>query len=112
MRHFNGQTIDNAIAVPSGDAGLIARQELLNEMFGKEEVNWTIVEATASLLYNNKQDYSPKLVNEAAVALNVEPFETLMEPELAMALRRQLEAATIFARDEGLLTSPRAGVSI
>src|SRR5690348_204233 len=45
--------------------------------------------ASMSQLYNNKQDYSPKIVNEAATALNVEPFELLMKPERAMALRRQ-----------------------
>lgn len=44
--------------------------------------------ASASQLYNNKQDYSPKLVNEAALALNVAPYELLMKPEAAMALRR------------------------
>jgi transcriptional regulator with XRE-family HTH domain len=44
--------------------------------------------ASASQLYNNVQDYSPKLVNEAADALNVEVYELLMRPESAMALRR------------------------
>lgn len=55
--------------------------------------------ASMSQLYNNKQDYSPKLVNEAALALNVEPFELLMKPERAMALRRQREAALVLAHD-------------
>ncbi len=49
--------------------------------------------ATASQLYNNVQDYSPKIGNEAAKALNVAPFELLMRPEEAMALRRQRAAA-------------------
>jgi len=49
--------------------------------------------ASASQLYNNKQDYSPKIVNEAAEALKVAPFELLMRPEQAMAMRRQREAA-------------------
>jgi transcriptional regulator with XRE-family HTH domain len=44
--------------------------------------------ATASQLYNNKQDYSPKLVNEAAVALNVERWELLMTPATAAAIRK------------------------
>lgn len=57
--------------------------------------------ASASQLYNNKQDYSPKIVNEAAQALNVAPFELLMRPEEAMALRRQRDAAlTIVAVSE------------
>lgn len=55
--------------------------------------------ATASQLYNNKQDYSPKLVNEAAQALNVESFELLMKPERAMALRRQRDAAIQIVHD-------------
>lgn len=55
--------------------------------------------ATMSQLYNSKQDYSPKIVNEAAQALNLEPFELLMKPERAMALRRQREAALILAHD-------------
>lgn len=55
--------------------------------------------ATASQLYNNKQDYSPKLVNEAAKALNIERHELLMKPERAMALRRQREAALALAHD-------------
>ena len=49
--------------------------------------------ASASQLYNNKQDYSPKIVNEAAEALNVAPFELLMKPWEAMALRKQRAAA-------------------
>jgi hypothetical protein len=48
--------------------------------------------ATTSQLYNNTQDYSPKLVNEAALALSAEPWELLMPPEQAMAYR-QLRAS-------------------
>lgn len=55
--------------------------------------------ASASQLYNNKQDYSPKIVNEAAGALHVEPFELLMRPDRAMALRRQREAALALAHE-------------
>lgn len=55
--------------------------------------------ASMSQLYNGKQDYSPKIVDAAAKALNVEPFELLMKPERAMALRRQREAAIFLAHD-------------
>lgn len=55
--------------------------------------------ATASQLYNNIQDYSPPIVNEAAKALMVESFELLMRPERAMALRRQREAAIQIVHD-------------
>lgn len=61
------------------------------------ETGWS--KATMSQLYNNKQDYSPAIINAAAKALNVEPFELLMRPERAMAMRRQREAALVLAHD-------------
>ena len=72
-------------------------------MLGKSQADmcrlcdWS--KGTASQLYNNKQDYSPRIVAAAAAALNVEPFELLMRPERAMALRRQREAALVLAHD-------------
>lgn len=57
------------------------RQAKMSELTG-----WP--KATTSQLYNNIQDYSPKLVNEAAEALKAEPWELLMPPERAMAIRR------------------------
>lgn len=55
--------------------------------------------ATMSQLYNNKQDYSPKIVNTAAEVLGVERFELLMPPARAMAYRRQREAAVVLVHD-------------
>ena len=55
--------------------------------------------ATMSQLYSGKQDYSPKIVNDAARALNVEPYELLMPPEMAFALRRQREDALRIVQD-------------
>ncbi len=49
--------------------------------------------ATMSQLFNGTQDYSPKVVNEAAQALSCEPYELLMPPEKAMAIRRLLASA-------------------
>jgi transcriptional regulator with XRE-family HTH domain len=49
--------------------------------------------ATMSQLYNGKQDYSPEILNEAAKALNVEPYELLMQPDKAMLLRQALANA-------------------
>jgi hypothetical protein len=46
--------------------------------------------ASASQLYNNKQDYSPKLVNDAAEALSIRRYELLIRPEEAMEIRRKL----------------------
>lgn len=51
-----------------------------------ERCDWS--KATASQIYNGVQDYSPKIVQEASLALNVEPFELLMHPDRAMALRK------------------------
>lgn len=52
-----------------------------------EMTGWS--KATMSQLFNGTQDYSPKVVNEASSALNCQPYELLMPPELAFALRRQ-----------------------
>lgn len=64
--------------------------------------------ATMSQLYNGTQDYSPKVVNEAAFALKVQPFELLMHPERAMALRKvqagAQEIATLAAENDGNVT--------
>ena len=52
----------------------------------QREAGWS--KATASQLYTGVQSYSPKVVKEAATALKVLPYELLMRPEDAMALRR------------------------
>lgn len=44
--------------------------------------------ATMSQLYTGKQDYSPKIIKEAASALGAEEYELLMPPERAMAIRQ------------------------
>ena len=40
-----------------------------------------------SLLVNDRQDYTPEIIRDVALALNVAPHELLMDPEDAMALR-------------------------
>lgn len=62
-----------------------------------ELTGWS--KATMSQLYNGEQDYSPKIVNEAAVALNAEPYELLIHPEKAMNLRKLRESAIRIAAD-------------
>ena len=59
---------------------LDVRQAKMIELTG-----WS--KATASQLYTGKQGYSPKIVEEAATALNLQPYELLMPPGQAMALR-------------------------
>lgn len=85
------------------------------DMLGVRQVDMIALtdwsKASMSQLYNNKQDYSPELVNVAAKALNVEPFELLMKPERAMALRRQLESALVLAHDSGSPNPPDKAVN-
>lgn len=57
----------------------------------RELTGWSA--ATMSQLYNGDQDYSPKVIEEAAAALNVEEFELLMLPERAMAYRQLRKSA-------------------
>jgi transcriptional regulator with XRE-family HTH domain len=66
-----------------------------------ELTGWS--KATMSQLYNGEQDFSPKILREAAEALNVETYELLMHPDLAFALRRQREASLRIVQD----TPPR-----
>lgn len=47
-----------------------------------------------SFLVSGKQPYKREDVNDAAFALNLQPFELLMPPERAMALR-QLHASSL-----------------
>lgn len=54
--------------------------------------------ASASQIYNGQQDYSPKIVREAAQALNVRDWELLMPYDLAMAFRRFQASATQVAQ--------------
>ena len=67
----------------------------------RELTGWS--KATMSQLYNDDQDFSPKILREAADALNAEPYELLMHPDLAHALRRQREDSLRIVRDSGLL---------
>lgn len=55
-----------------------------------ELTGWS--KATTSQLCTGSQDYSPKIIAEAARALGVEEYELLMHPEKASALR-QLRAS-------------------
>lgn len=62
-----------------------------------ELTGWS--KATMSQLYNGTQDYSPAILETAAAALGVEPFELLIPPERAMALRDFRRAARVIASD-------------
>lgn len=68
-----------------------------NQTFMQKEAGWS--KGSASQIYNGKQDYSPKIVDEAARALNAEPWELLMLPERAMAIRRLRATALEIVKD-------------
>ena len=53
----------------------------------------------ASELVTGKQRYNRDTLNEAATALNIAPFELLMHPADAMALRRLRDTAIQIATD-------------
>ncbi len=40
-----------------------------------------------SLLVNDRQDYTPEIIRDIAIALNIKRYELLMDPEDAMNLR-------------------------
>lgn len=67
----------------------------LNEWMLSTGVNQTVLrdragwgKASASNICSGKTGYSRRLINEAANALNIQPYELLMHPDDAMALRQ------------------------
>lgn len=53
-----------------------------------------------SKLYNGEASYTREIVNELARAIHVRPFELLLHPEDAMAIRRLRESAVTIAAEE------------
>ncbi len=76
------------------------------------ELGWA--KATASHLRNAKQRYTQDLVDEVSDWLKIRPYELLMSPDQAMALRRLRDQAVRIAADSSSLepaaaeTPPRA----
>lgn len=62
--------------------------------------------ATMSQLYNGDQDYSPDILEAAAVALHAEPYELLLPPERAMAIRALRESAVTIVKTEPVPANP------
>ena len=58
--------------------------------------------STMSEIVNGKTHYYRALVNQMATALNLEPFELLMHPDDAFALRRLRDDAVRIAADRRL----------
>lgn len=65
-----------------------------------KRTSWS--KATMSQLWNDDQDFSPKILREAADALEIAPFELLLRPADALALRglrEQAEKVVAISRD-------------
>lgn len=63
------------------------------------ELGWD--KARANYVFHSKQPYRRDMVNEIATWLGIKPFELLMPPREAMALRRlRQSAAQIVAEDD------------
>lgn len=60
----------------------------------------------ASELVTGKQRYNRDSLNEAAGALQIRPFELLMHPSDAMALKRLRDTAVQIAADPGTAYDP------
>lgn len=76
------------------------------------EAGWS--KATASQLYNGVQDYSPKVVNEAAFVFQCQPYELMMPYEQAMALRRlRADALRVVETSQAIedASGPRTGTN-
>ena len=94
--------------IPKGSVNWFLREWMdtleVNQATMIERTGWS--KATASQLYNGKQDYSPAVVNAAAVALSVKPHELLMPPADAMAIRRLRQTALDIVGD----TQPQSNI--
>jgi transcriptional regulator with XRE-family HTH domain len=78
--------------LPEWLAALNMRQARLCEVTGWDK-------RKASDLVGGKQRYNRDAVNEAAAALNIAPFELLLSPADAMALRRLRDTALAIAAE-------------
>lgn len=56
--------------------------------------------ATTNDIYNGKTGYYRNILNEAATALHIEPFELLMHPSEANHLRTLRKTALMIAAEE------------
>jgi transcriptional regulator with XRE-family HTH domain len=73
------------------------------DLVEKTDLNTTAV----SLLCNDRQDYSPAIIRDVARAMNIAPYELLMHPEDAMALRQLRRNAVQVVETSKTLDSPR-----
>jgi hypothetical protein len=111
-RRFEDSSPDARVAAPQNRRMASPPEEdwYLQEWmvhFGKRqasltnELGWD--KAKASFVWNGRQPYKKNLVNEIAAWLGIRPYELLMTPRDAMALRRLRQTAVqIAAEEEGV----------
>ena len=63
------------------------------------ELGW--LKSRASKFWNGQHSYRRELVNEIAAWLGIQPYELLMPPAEAIALRRLRETAVLIAAEHG-----------
>ncbi len=63
--------------------------------------------AKISLMLRGKQQYNRDAVNDLSIYLNLQPFELLMHPDDAMALRRMRAAALAIVSESENPDEPR-----
>jgi len=61
--------------------------------------DWT--NSTMHGIYHGRTDYYREIVNLIASKLHIEPYELLMHPDMAMAIRKAQEVAVTLAHDSG-----------
>ena len=70
------------------------------------ELGWD--KARANYVFHSKQPYRRDIVNEIATWLGIRPYELLMHPREAIALRRLRETAALIVAEEDPLFLPAA----
>lgn len=73
----------------------------------QRELGWS--RSTASGLWNGTQRYTQERVDEASVWLGVAPYELLMPPEEAVALRGLRDSAYAIAAEQKRALTPLLG---
>lgn len=72
------------------------------------DLEWN--KSKASLMANGKQPYTRKEINELAAYLEIRPYELLMSPDDAMALRRLRQDAVQVVKSSEILERDQEAV--
>lgn len=88
--------------IPTGPVIWYLREWMAVQGFTKQaalakQTGWS--KAKMSALYNYEQDFNSRALEEAARALGIAPFELLMHPDDAFALRRLRKDAIQIVHD-------------